>query len=99
MNIQNIVTSVGTLVLGVFGLAIVVSLLLGYFFGSSMRKPTTIVVESPDSYKRWWGHYGAGLPGWGSVGPTHPTTGRDSGRDGRDRRGGRDGRDSRDGHH
>ena len=71
MNIKSAVSSVGSLVLGVFALAIIVSLILGYSVGSSIRKPdTTIVVQRPDSYRGWWGYYGAGLPGWG--GPKFP---------------------------
>lgn len=66
MNIKSAAQSIATFVIGVILLAILVSLFLGFFFGSAMRKPsTTIIVENPDSYKRLWGHYGAGIPGWG----------------------------------
>ena len=72
MNIKSALGSIATFVVGVFLLSIFVSLFLGYFFGSTMRKPsTTIVVERPDNYRGWWGHYGSGLPGWGG-GPRFP---------------------------
>lgn len=53
----------------ILALAGVVSLVTTLFF--SQPKTTTVYVERPGwNYRRWWGHYGAGLPGWG--GPKYP---------------------------
>ena len=58
---------------GVFLLALLVSSLTVYFLGPMLQpQSTTVVVERPwwNNYRGWWGHYGAGLPGWG--GPKVP---------------------------
>lgn len=73
MNIKSAVNSVTTVVGGLLLFVIGISLVLGFYIGSSMQKPsTTVVVERPgmNNYRGWWGSYGAGLPGWG--GPKYP---------------------------
>lgn len=69
MNIKSAATSLVTFVVGVILISILVSVLLVIFYGPSTREPRTIIIERPDYYRGWWGHYGAGLPGWG--GPKH----------------------------
>lgn len=66
------VTSIAGLFLGVIFLAILVSTLTVMLYGPSTKEPTTVIVERPrwNNYRGWWGHYGAGLPGWG--GPKYP---------------------------
>ena len=60
------------LIVGVILLAIVVSSLTVLLYGPQTTQ-RTVIVESPrwNNYRGWWGHYGAGLPGWG--GPKFPT--------------------------
>ncbi len=65
MSIVSIVTSLATFVGGVILISILVSVLLVIFYGPATREPRTIIIERPDHYKGWWGHYGAGIPGWG----------------------------------
>jgi hypothetical protein len=59
---MNTVVSIGMLLVGVFILSLLVSYLM-----PRQEKITTIYVEQPSwrNYHGWWGHYGAGLPGWG----------------------------------
>jgi hypothetical protein len=70
MNVGSSALPIVYLILGVILLSIIVSSLTVFLYGP---KPTerTVVIERPwNNYKGWWGHYGAGLPGWG--GPRYP---------------------------
>jgi hypothetical protein len=70
----KMISSTIVLVLGVVVLAVTVSLLTNLLFGQP--KTTTVIVQRPqrDTYKGWWAHSGAGLPGWGGpkMPPPHP---------------------------
>ncbi len=70
MNLQGLLPIL-YLVVGVVLLSVVVSTLTILLYGPKSTE-RTIVVERPgwNSYRGWWGHYGAGLPGWG--GPKIP---------------------------
>jgi hypothetical protein len=67
MNLPSIAKSLLTLLGGVFLLAMIVSFLLGFYLAPRTPEVSTIYVEQPRgmNYKGWWGHYGAGIPGWG----------------------------------
>lgn len=69
---MNTALAIGLLLGGVLFLSVLVSTLTVFLYGPKTREPTTIVVERPSwrRYPGWWGHYGAGLPGWG--GPKVP---------------------------
>lgn len=72
MNVKSVASSLVTFVVGVILIAIIVSFLLGMMVSPRRNEPRTIIVERPN-YRGWWGHYGAGLPGWGGhVGPRYP---------------------------
>ena len=73
MNVGKSVMPILYLVAGVVLLSVVVSTLLVLLYGPQSTE-RTIVVERPwwNNYRGWWGHYGAGLPGWGGPKYPHP---------------------------
>jgi hypothetical protein len=72
MNIQSTIGPIFTLLLGILIISIVVSALLVLIYGPKQKEVATVYVEKPwyHNYRRWWGPYGGGLPGWG--GPKYP---------------------------
>ena len=71
MNFKSTGLPILTLLVGVILLSIFVSTMVVLLYGPSSTE-RTVIVEQPywRNYRGWWGHYGAGLPGWG--GPKFP---------------------------